>query len=86
MSTYLYLVCVDHDPPLESTDEVGQHLSDLPTVRAVLASRHSDVMQFVFGDRYADTARRFLNQHPRCDVRIRDECGVEHPTTPEETP
>ena len=87
MSTYLHLVCIDHDPPLESTDEVGQHLADLPTVRAVLAARHSDAMHLTFADQYADTARRFLNQHPRCNVVIRDEYGVEHPTTaPEETP
>lgn len=87
MSTYLYLVCVDHDPPLKSADEVGQHLTDLPTVRAVLANRHSDSMQRTFADRYADAASRFLNDHPKCNVRIRDEYGREHPTTtPEEAP
>lgn len=87
MSTYLHLVCVDHDPPLESTEEVGQHLADLNIVRAVIAARHSNAMQLPFADRYADTARRFLNQHPKCRVRIRDEYGVEHPTTdPKDTP
>lgn len=85
MSTYLYLVCADHDPPLESEEEVGQHLADLAIVRAVLAARHSDAMQIGFADRYADTARRFLNAHPKCRIRIRDEYGVEHPTDPKET-
>ena len=30
MSTYLYLVCLDHTPPLRAASESGQHLYDLP--------------------------------------------------------
>ena len=37
MSTYLYLRCEDHDPPLVAREESGQHLYDLPTIRADIA-------------------------------------------------
>lgn len=39
MSTYLYLECADHEPPLRSADEVGQHLEDLTDIRANLRNR-----------------------------------------------
>ena len=39
MSTYVYLECLDHDPPLRSDGEVGQHLYDLPDIRKYIAQR-----------------------------------------------
>lgn len=39
MSTYLYLECLDHDPPLRADGESGQHLDDLPQLRADIAAR-----------------------------------------------
>lgn len=39
MSTYLYLECLSHDPPLRAQDESGQHLYDLPQIRADVANR-----------------------------------------------
>ena len=41
MSTYLYLVCLDHTPPLMAASDSGQHLSDLPQIRADIAARDS---------------------------------------------
>lgn len=39
MSTYLYLVCESHTPPIVADDESGQHLYDLPQIRSDLANR-----------------------------------------------
>lgn len=39
MSTYIYLECRNHTPALPSTDEVGQHLYDLPRIQHDLANR-----------------------------------------------
>lgn len=39
MSTYLYLECQDHNPPLSSHGEVGEYLSDLPRIRREIAQR-----------------------------------------------
>ena len=84
MSTWLYLECLDHDPPLCSADEVGQHLSDLPDVRRMIADR--DTLVRVAEEHgatpdgyFAAHTIRFLRQHPRCRLRIVDEYGIEHP-------
>jgi hypothetical protein len=95
MSTYVYLECLDHDPPLRSEDEVGQHLSDLPRIRDELARRDELVAEwskeralpFVWS--WPNNAARFLAGHPRCRISIRDEYGVEHPVVedaPEDPP
>lgn len=39
MSTWLYLRCESHNPPLESDGESGQHLYDLPQIWADLDNR-----------------------------------------------
>ena len=85
MSTYLYLECLDHDPPLSSNDEVGQHLYDLPRIRREIADRELFVKMAESGldytwDRYfTGNAARFLVQHPHCRIGIRDEYRREHP-------
>lgn len=33
MSTYIYLLCRDHDPAIQADGESGQHLTDLPQHR-----------------------------------------------------
>lgn len=50
MSTYLYLACLDHDPPLFADDESGQHLYDLPQIRADIARRAEMVAQVPYRD------------------------------------
>ena len=46
MSTYVYLVCLDHNPPLIADDESGQHLYDLPQIRKDIADRDLIVAAF----------------------------------------
>jgi hypothetical protein len=86
VSTYLYLRCEDHDPPLCAIDESGQHLYDIPQIQADLANRNALVAAAADGMEVTDYFRRhtlaFLTQHPACRVSIFDEYGVEHPTTP----
>ena len=89
MSTWLYLECLDHDPPLRADDESGQHLYDLPQIRAdiadrdalvaaVRATRFGDVEQ-VTNDYFRRHTLRFLVAHPTCHIGIRDEYGHLHP-------
>lgn len=89
MSTYLYLECRDHTPPLRSFDEVGQHLYDLPRIRREIAQRDeiaaATALGFTTADGYfTNNAARFLSQHHQCDIGIRDEYGREHPIGQEE--
>ena len=81
MSTYLYLKCLDHDPPLISEGESGQHLYDLPQIRADIANR-GQLVDADLPDYYRDNFRHntvwFLTQHPRCRIGIVDEYGHEH--------
>ena len=89
MSTYLYLECLDHDPPLRCEGESGQHLYDLADIRADIAARAALVeIQKLDGwiDRghhFRNNSARFLAAHPRCRIGIRDEYDVEHPITEE---
>ena len=88
MSTYIYLVCLDHDPPIVSEDESGQHLYDLPRVRDEIAERvavaaEADTppvsgMEDITGY-FRQRSARFLAQHPNCQVGIRDEYGCDWP-------
>ena len=94
MSTYLYLRCDAHDPPLFSEDEVGQHLYDLPAIRRCIAMRgdigpddHDGAAFFPHHyDYFARHAFAFLRQHKTCPVAIEDEYGEEHPVEVEEAP
>lgn len=88
MSTYLYLQCDSHTPPLQSAHEVGQHLRDLPRIhdeinrRADLYRAHQNGYlgyETDYGSQFANTLRTFLIQHPHCDLRIVDEYGDTHP-------
>ena len=87
MSTYLYLTCLDHTPPLMAEDESGQHLYDLPRIRDEIANRESvaseDKLPGAWTGEAASYFRarssRFLAQHPSCRIGIRDEYGRDHP-------
>lgn len=82
MSTYLYLECLDHDPPLRSDGEVGQHLYDLPRIRREIARRESfaELADCASYDHhFTGNAARFLTQHPHCRIGIRDEYSNQYP-------
>lgn len=85
MSTYLYLRCQDHTPPIEAADESGQHLYDLPQIRTDIANREALVAAWRDDVQPDDYFRRhtvrFLAQHPACRLAIWDEYGREHATT-----
>lgn len=88
MSTWLYLECKDHSPPLGAEGESGQHLYDLPQIQADLADRVVLVSAAQIDswpdDRYRRNTVRFLREHPTCRIGIRDEYGTEHPTDVEQ--
>lgn len=84
MSTYLYLVCNDHTPPLHSDGEVGQHLTDLPRIRAEISKRDVFVAAAEHHpsyDYFTGNAARFFSQHPRCAIGIVDEYDKTHGLT-----
>ena len=86
MSTYLYLRCDAHDPPIESSQEVGQHLYDLPLIRECIAKRKSTWLEGDDApeDYFEASAWRFLRDHPNCPISIEDEYGREHPVEEED--
>ncbi len=95
MSTYIYLACLDHDPPLIAEEESGQHLYDLPQIRADIAARDAlytviDASEYQdvpdMGSYFRNQTARFLATHRKCRIGIRDEYGDEHPTTSEGEP
>lgn len=95
MSTWLYLQCDSHDPPLVSDGEVGQHMHDLPAIRTHIGNRRlysemadQDVRLDTQGDPFAGNAFRFLTAHPKCTLSIVDEYDRTHPVEPppKETP
>lgn len=85
MSTYLYLQCEDHDPPIMADDESGQHLSDLPQIQQDLARRdlllamwdESETLDLGY---FRNATVKFLATHRKCHLTIQDEYGRRHPT------
>lgn len=77
MSTYFYLRCLDHEPPLTASEESGQHHYDLPQIRKDVANR--DVLVQAWNDDvrpseyYRSHTVAFLAAHPTCKIEIRDE-------------
>jgi hypothetical protein len=96
MSTYIYLECLDHDPPLRADDESGQHLSDVPRVRAEIADREavaanqdyyapSSVDDCDMDAYFRSHSSHFLAAHTKCRIGIRDEYGINYtPDDPEQ--
>ena len=81
MSTYIYLECLDHDPPVTSDGEVGQHLYDLSDVRKMIANKEviiefMKVMDnFQWDSHFDSNTARFLRDHPKCKIAIYSEYG-----------
>lgn len=90
MSTWLYLECLDHDPPLQADGESGQHLTDLPEIRSDVAKREVWVAWDAEDDvwnslhHFRRNTITFLRKHPRCSLGVRDEYGRAHPLVVEE--
>jgi hypothetical protein len=81
MSTYVYLMCMDHDPPLEAREESAQHAfdADFAAIRDDLAHREYVVRCALKGDYPSEYFRartvRFLTEHATCRISICDENG-----------
>ena len=84
MSTDLYLECKDHDPPLTSDGEVGQHLYDLVDIGKMIAQKDAIIALLAtdaplsWDSYFASNTARFLARHPRCNIGIVDEYGKRH--------
>ncbi len=92
MSTWMYLECLDHDPPLQADGEVGQHTYDLPDIQRYIADRRRYETEAdndttyawprQYGHHFERNAAEFLVQHRKCRIGIRDEYGDnDYPTT-----
>lgn len=85
MSNYLYLRCESHNPPLRAEEESGQHLSDLPVIRADIRMRETIVAMydhaeyFDMGDYFRNHTMRFLVKHRTCELGIESEYGDVYP-------
>jgi hypothetical protein len=85
MSTYIYLECLDHDPPLRADGESGQHLCDLHETRRMIANRDEITtlmeqdMSLTWDSHFASNTAWFLYRHPKCQIGIVDEYGKRHP-------
>ena len=85
MSTWIYLQCLDHDPPLWATSESGQHLYDLPDIRRDIATREAIVADFDRADGHMDrgyfgnATLAFLTAHRKCRIGIIDEYERTYP-------
>lgn len=94
MSTYWYVECLDHDPPIRSDEEVEQHTHGLPKIDALISRADEiraypedvrDAISDAFGY-FERNAYRFLVQHPKCSLRYCNEYGHYRPVlTPKET-
>lgn len=87
MSTYLYLTCESHDPPIRAEEMSGRNLRDLPRVRDEIANREkivrvetNDIPGF---SRFTEASASFLFQHPHCTIGIVDEYDHKHSIEPE---
>lgn len=83
MSTWIYLQCESHEPPLIAEDESGQHLYDLPQLRKDVAEREALVKMMDDGwsidDYYRRHTVKFLAAHRKCQLGIIDEYNRTYP-------
>ena len=90
MSTYVYLTCLDHSPPLRADEESGQHLYDLPQIRKDIANRALFIanwdadLDVDYGYHFRNNTARFLVAHRTCRIGIEDEYGRKHPVEADE--
>lgn len=82
MSTWLYLRCESHDPPLENDGESGQHLYDLEQIWSDLNNRDRIVVSWndniIPDDHFRINTARFLAEHPHCQIGVIDEYQRTH--------
>jgi hypothetical protein len=85
MSTNLYIGCAAEGHEHVWSDSVGQHLYQLPQIRADIANRAKlvEAYRILDGevsliDRDRMTTLHFFVQHPTCPLRIEDEYGFEY--------
>lgn len=88
MSTYLYLVCLTHDPHPRS-DEVGHNLDRLRNIREEISNREELLKLVDLADRmdfeldHWDVPKKimlnFFKEHRECELGIVDEYGKTHP-------
>ena len=81
MSTYIYLLCRDHNPAIQADGESGQYFIDLSQLRQDIADRDAIVHAmhlYPSGSSYRRNTATFLAAHPRCHLGIVDEYGREH--------
>ena len=79
----MYLVCLDHDPPLRAEDESGQHTYDLEQIQKDVHRRDAFVAMADadpdYGHHFRNNTARFLVRHRKCRIGIEDEYGREYP-------
>ena len=73
MSTYWYLECVSHKPPIRSEDEVEQHTYGLTAIRKAIREATLDDPRVM--TRWESNAARFALQHPHCALCFVSEYG-----------
>lgn len=83
ISTYIYLECLDHDPPLRAEQESGQHLSDMDMIMNDVKNRDFLVSMYENnrldnGAYFTMNTARFLASHKTCRLGIIDETGWRH--------
>ena len=80
MSTYMYLQCQNHLPPLTADDESGQHYYDLPQIKQDLENREQLVelaeVDMLPTEYFRKNTVKFLVQHQDCFIEIISEYGV----------
>jgi hypothetical protein len=82
MSTYLYLRCLDHNPPLVADGESGQHLYDLDVIRLDVADRVAVAARepdYEYDSHFRRNTAIFLTAHQMCRIDVLDEYGRSYP-------
>lgn len=88
MSTYFYLQCVSHDPPLQSESEVEQHWTPfLDVIRGIVRDRelgefkqpwqviNGPAQPYSIHDFWEAVAHAFVQAHPTCRIELVSEYG-----------
>lgn len=77
MSTYFFLQCEDHDPPIRTDRESGQHYYNLQQIFEDLDNRRfieeCNAQDIDPDDYYRRHTFQFLRDHPHCTITVWDE-------------
>lgn len=79
MSTEHFFVCVCHDPPLYSDEQISNHYDNAYYRRAVELAGQRPLPPIDWDrnfDSFERSALTFLRQHPNCVLHIEDEYGL----------